>query len=64
MVKRSTVKWILSNLKKWSGVIHFEIQACLYMILVIIWASLVAQMVKNPHAVHGTWMCKVCVGQL
>ena len=54
MVKRSAVKWIHSDLKKWSDVIHFEIQACLYMILVIIWASLVAQMVKNPPAMWET----------
>ena len=56
MVRRSAVKWIHSDLKKWSDVIHFEIQACLYMVLVIIWASLVAQMVKNPPAMWETWV--------
>ena len=50
------MKWIHSDLKKWSDVIHFEIQACLYMILVVIWASLVAQMVKNLPAMRETWV--------
>ena len=50
------MKWIHSDLKKWSDVIHFEIQACFCMILVVIWASLVAQMVKNLPAMRETWV--------